>query len=246
MSRFVLRAALRRAVALTLLAAATTAAAGSFSISPIRVEIAGGGRVQVLTVRNEEDRPVVVQLRTLAWSQVDGQDRLEATRDLLATPPLFTLAAHGQQVVRVATRRGADAVRELDYRLLVEEVPPAAPAGFTGLQVALRLSLPVFVQPQAAAHAALSWSAAWLADGRLQLRARNDGAAHVQVLDFDVQLPGASQPPLHNSLARYLLPGSAAEWTLEAPAAAARAGALRLRGASDQGEFTADVSATSP
>jgi fimbrial chaperone protein len=197
-------------------------------------------------VRNEEDRPVVVQLRTLAWSQADGSDRLEATRELLATPPLFTVPAHGQQVARVALRRAADPQRELDYRLLVEEVPQAAPAGFTGLQVALRLSLPVFVPAQAPARPSLAWSASWLADGRLQLRARNEGAAHIQVLDFDVQGDGVQQPALHNSIARYLLPGSQAEWTLEAPPAAARFAALRLHGASDQGEFSADVSVASP
>ena len=246
MSRFLPGAALCRGLARTLLAAASTAAAGSFSISPIRVELSSRSRTQVLTVRNEEDRPVVVQLRTLEWLQVDGQDRLEATRDLLATPPLFTLPARGQQVVRIATRRAPQPGRELDYRLLIEEVPQAAAADFTGLQVALRLSLPVFVQPEPAARGSLGWSAAWLADGRLQLRAHNTGNAHVQVLDFDVQPVGADQPVLHNSAARYLLPGSGSEWTLELPRAAVRFSALRLRGASDQGDFTAEVSVASP
>jgi len=231
---------------LVLLAAASSAAASSFSIAPIRLELTPAARIQVLTVRNEEDRPVVVQLRTLAWSQVADQDRLEATHDLLATPPVFTLPARGLQVVRVALRRDADANRELAYRLLVEEVPQAAPAGFTGLQVALRLSLPVFVQARMPGHSALEWSAAWLADGRLQLRARNAGDAHVQVLDFDVQSAAAARPVLHNPLARYLLPGSQTEWTLEGSPPAARFAALRLHGASDQGDFTTDVNAASP
>jgi fimbrial chaperone protein len=245
-SSFVTGAALRRGLALCWLAAATSAAAGSFSISPIRVELATGTRAQVLTVRNEEDRQVVVQLRTLAWSQIDGQDHLEPTRDLLATPPLFTLPARGQQIVRIASRHAADADRELDYRLLIEEVPQAAPEGFTGLQVALRLSLPVFVQPRQAARQSLSWSAVWLSDRQLALRAHNAGAAHVQVLDFDVQAAAATPLTLHNSAARYLLPGSVAEWTLELPQGTVRFDTLRLRGASDQGEFTADVSVTSP
>jgi fimbrial chaperone protein len=241
-----LYAAACRGLALYLLAAASTAAAGSFSISPIRVEFSGAARTQVLTVRNEEDRAVVVQLRTLAWSQPAGQDRLDPTRELLATPPLFTLPAHGQQIVRIATRRDVDPQRELAYRLLVEEVPQPAPQGFTGLQVALRLSLPVFLHAQQAPRESLTWTAAWLADGRLALRARNDGAAHVQVLDFDVQPPGVTHAPLHNSAARYLLPGSEAEWTLELPRDLARFDTLRLHGASDQGEFSADVSVASP
>jgi fimbrial chaperone protein len=238
--------AIQRGLALCALAAASVAAAGSFSISPIRVEFSGGGRMQVLTVRNEEDHAVVVQLRVLAWSQLDGQDRLEETRDLLATPPVFTLPANGQQIVRIALRREADPSRELDYRLLLEEVPQAAPKDFTGLQVALRLSLPVFVQPPKRAHEALVWSAAWRPDGRLALRLRNDGGAHVQVLDFNVQPTDGSAMTLHNSVARYVLPENQAEWLLEPPQGAARFNALRISGASDQGDFNADVSVASP
>jgi len=234
-----LRFRIRRGLALCALAAASTAAAGSFSISPIRVEFAGAGRVQVLTVRNEEARPVVVQLRALAWS-------LEDTRDLLATPPVFTLPANGQQIVRIALRRESEPTRELDYRLLLEEVPQAAPQDFTGLQVALRLSLPVFVHAPKGSRAALVWSAAWQPDGRLALRLRNDGGAHVQVLDFDVRPADDPAVTLHNSVARYLLPGSQAEWLLEPPQHTARFAAVRVSGASDQGDFNADVSVASP
>lgn len=240
------RSAIRYGLALCALAAASTAAAGSFSISPIRVEFSGGGRTQVLTVRNEEDRPVVVQLRTLAWSQADGHDRLEDTRELLATPPVFTLPANGQQIVRIALRREPDASRELDYRLLLEEVPQPAPKDFTGLQVALRLSLPVFVHPPKRARETLAWSAAWQSDGRLAVRLRNDGGTHVQVLDFDVRAAGAAAVTLHSSVARYVLPGSQAEWLLEPPGNSARFDALRVSGASDQGGFNADLSVASP
>jgi fimbrial chaperone protein len=240
------RSAIRCGFALSALAAASTAAAGAFSISPIRVEFSGGSHVQVLTVRNEEAHPVVLQLRALAWSQAGGTDQLEDTRELLATPPVFTLPANGQQIVRIALRRAADPSRELDYRLLLEEVPQAAPKGFTGLQVALRLSLPVFVQPPSRARAALLWSAAWLPDGRLAVRVRNDGGAHAQVLDFDVQPAGASAVTLHSSVARYVLPGSQAEWVLEPPQNVARFDALHVRGGSDQGEFNADLSVASP
>ena len=240
------RCRIRRGLALCALAAVSTAAAGSFSISPIRVEFSGPGRIQVLTVRNEEDRPVVVQLRALAWSQPDGRDQLEETRDLLATPPVFTLPANGQQIVRIALRREAESSRELDYRLLLEEVPQAALRDFTGLQVALRLSLPVFVHPSQHAPEALAWSAAWQPGGRLAIRLRNAGGAHVQVLDFDVRPAEGAAVLLHNSVARYVLPGSQTEWLLEPSQPAARFDAVHVSGASDQGDFSADVSVASP
>lgn len=234
-------------LALCALAAATTAVAGAFSLSPIRLEFSGAGRTQVLTVHNDEDRPVVVQLRTLAWSQEQGADQLTDTHELLATPPLFTVPAKGEQIVRVALRRAADPVRELDYRLVLEEVPPAAPKDFLGLQVALRVSLPVFVQPVARAKPSLAWSAVRNADGRLVLRARNDGTAHVQVLDFDLRATGGDDAlTLHNAVARYLLPGSATEWPIDAPAGSGPVTHLQLRGASDQGDIAADLEVASP
>ena len=77
-----------------------------------------------MTVRNEENVEVVIQVETLQWSQADGQDVLEPTRDLVGSPLVFTLPPNGTQLVRVALRRTPDERRELSYRLVVQEVPP--------------------------------------------------------------------------------------------------------------------------
>lgn len=241
-----IRATIRGIAALCVLAVAMTATAGSFSISPIRVEFSGRDRVQVLTVRNEEPHSVVVQVRAVAWSQAAGDDVLEDTRDLLVTPPVFTLPANGQQIVRVALRRAVDPERELNYRLLLDEVPQPPSAEFTGLQVALRLSLPVFVQPARRAGPALVWQAVWQSDGHLRLKARNEGGAHAQVLDFVVEAADSASLSLHNAVARYLLPGSEAEWLLDVPENAIRSALLRIHGASDQGDFSAEFPAALP
>ena len=122
-----------------------SAHAGSFSISPIRLDLSATARTAALTVRND-DREALVQAEIMLWEQVDGQDRLTPTRDLLVSPAVFTLPPNGSQLVRVALRSPpADATRELSYRLILQEVPQTASPGFSGLQVALRLSVPVFV-----------------------------------------------------------------------------------------------------
>jgi fimbrial chaperone protein len=96
-------------LASTLPAVVVTATAGTFSISPVRVELSTQRRTEALTVRNEAaDREVVVQAQTLLWSQQDGQDKLLETRDLVVTPPVFTLPPNSQQIVRVAVRRATD------------------------------------------------------------------------------------------------------------------------------------------
>ena len=127
-----MRAIAASLLAIGVLAAADEAAASSLSVAPIRVELSSAARTAVVTLRNQEDAPVVVQARPAAWTQRDEQDQLEDTRDVLVTPPLFTVPPKGQQVLRIALLREPDPGRELDYRLVLSEVPTAAAAETTG------------------------------------------------------------------------------------------------------------------
>ena len=232
------------AVALTsmlILAAAPPAAAGSFSISPVRVELSSIQQMGVLTVRNEQDVPVLVQVETLAWSQADGKEVYAPTRDVLATPPVFTLPAKGQQILRVALRRNADAARELSYRLVLQEVTPEAPKDFTGLRVALRLSLPIFVQPPDSSHAQLQWSAVFDSSGNLVVEAANNGNGHIQLSGFSVHYADKADAAFTHSGARYVLPGSHVRWTFKTDDKSGHPEALTIRGFSDRGEFSTEV-----
>jgi fimbrial chaperone protein len=223
-----------------MLAAACPAAAGTFSIAPVRVELAGSERTAVLTVHNDDAAPLVVQVSTLNWTQAGGEEATAPTRELLATPPVFTLPPNGEQIVRVALRREPDATRELDYRLLLAEVPQAADKDFTGLRVALRLSIPVFVKASSSAAAQLRWNARWLPDGGLSVSATNEGLTHQQVSDFTLHFAG-SESPARGVVSRYVLPGSTVTWKIAPPAGVAHDAAISIRGASDQGDFQADV-----
>ena len=223
-----------------MLAAACPAAAGTFSIAPVRIELAGSERTAVLTVHNDDAAPLVVQVSTLNWTQAGGEEANAPTRELLATPPVFTLPPNGEQIVRVALRRDPDATRELDYRLLLAEVPQAADKDFTGLRVALRLSIPVFVKAANPAAAQLRWSAQWLPDGGLSVSATNDGLTHQQVSDFTLHFAG-SEREARGVVSRYVLPGSTVTWKIAPPAGVAHDAAIRIQGASDQGDFQADV-----
>jgi fimbrial chaperone protein len=222
-------------------AAAMPASASTFNISPIRVQLDNSHRTEALTLVNAGDSPVVVQVRVVSWSQKDGAEQLEDTREVLVTPPVLQIPPNSQQIVRVALRRMPDAARELTYRVIYEEVPQAAPADFRGLRVALRLSIPVFVAPvRGKANANLAWESHWLPNGQLELAATNNGSGHSQIMDFEAQFPG-SLMPLRGITSKYVLPGSRMSWTLTPPADATRQGAIPIRGHSDQGDFSADV-----
>ncbi|HYM42978.1 MAG TPA: fimbria/pilus periplasmic chaperone [Steroidobacteraceae bacterium] len=241
-----MRAIAAALLATGMLAAADEAAASALSIAPIRVELTSAKRTAVLTLRNQEDTPVVVQARPAAWTQRDGEDQLDDTHDLVVTPPIFTVPPKGQQVLRIALLREADPARELDYRLVLSEVPSAGPAETTGLKVALRITLPVFVAARSAAAADLAWSHKWQPDGTLEIEAQNRGTAHLQIHDFDVQTAGQSPLKLHAEVPHYLLPGTVARWQLHAAGKPASDGRLRIQGHSDAGDFSVTSSPGTP
>ena len=236
----------RRATAwMLMLAAGVPAAAGNFSVAPVRVELQGAQRTAVITVHNNDAVPLLIQVSTLSWSQPGGEENYDATRELLATPPIFTLPAQGEQIVRVALRREPDATRELDYRLLLSEVPQSVDKDFTGLRVALHLSLPVFVKAAAPTSAALTWRGQWQPDGTLAVSASNSGQAHLQVSDFNLRFASTDQTA-HAAVTRYVLPGCTVTWQLTPPAGVAHDTAVAVHGFSDQGEFQADVAIAGP
>jgi fimbrial chaperone protein len=220
--------------------------AGTFSVSPLRVELSSKVQTGALTIRNREDTPVLVQAECFLWEQVDGQDRLVPTRDVLVSPAVFTLPAEGSQLVRVALRRPADAQRELAYRLILTEVPPEAKPGFTGLSVALRLSLPIFVEALAPAEPRLEWSVARDGDGRLALTARNAGAAHARVLNFSVAPVAVTGVVLDQPVSAYILPDQARTWTLDNNQNDGNSGTdwrqLRVKAATEAGDLEAEAS----
>lgn len=239
---------------LAALLALSPAYAGTFTISPLRVDFADATGTAVLTVRNGDAKPVVVQTQGLAWSQVGGQDALTPSRDLLVSPAVFTLPAGGSQLVRVALRRNVDPARELTYRLLLQEVPQEASPDFNGLQIVLRLSVPVFVEPLAPATPQIAWAAARGTDGKLSLSARNDGSAHARIHGFSVKTADGATTMLDQPELAYVLPGSTRHWTFDdnnntrlnaqSTTGPGMAGPYRLEGTTDRGSFVTELQLT--
>ena len=222
------------------------ACAGTFSISPLRAELSASAQTAALTLRNQEPAPAVVQAEVMLWEQVNGEDRLTPTRDLLVSPAVFTLPADGSQLIRVALRRAADPQRELSYRLILTEVPQQASQDFTGLNVALRLSLPVFVAPAAKASPVLDWSAARTDGGAIAVTARNTGNAHARVISFSTAPATQPAEAIPQSVTAYVLPGQARTWTIDnkknnETTSNTDWNRLRVKGTTEAGDFEVEI-----
>jgi fimbrial chaperone protein len=214
--------------------------AGSFAVNPVRVTLSAGQAVAALTVHNNAKEPTVVQLETSAWSQRDGSDVLTPTAEILATPPIFTIAPGGSQIVRVGLRRTPDVQHELTYRLFLREVPPPEPMA-QGLRVALAVSLPVFVTPQHPGAPKLVWHVARLSEGQIQLRASNTGSAHVQIGRFELSLTENGQMLAAQTVSAYVLPDDTRTWILKSIPGAAQGGLVGVSAQTDAGESRARI-----
>lgn len=191
--------------------------ASTFQVNPVTVTLTPDKPVAALTVRNIGTDSTVIQLQLMSWSQADGTDKFTPTSNILATPPIFTLPAHGSQVIRVGFRHPPDGPGEHAYRLFLQEIPPPLKSGFQGLRMALRISMPVFVQPTWAGSPQLHWQAMPAGRGQIKIRVSNDGVAHVKLTQFRLSLEGSPKPLRMPPQPVYVLPGATHEWMVDAP-----------------------------
>ena len=153
------------------------ALAGSFGVSPIRVDLDRAARSAVVEVSNDDQRKMSFQAKLMEWTQdAEGKDVYADSNDLVFFPPLFTVNPGEKRIMRVGTKTGAaPGAVEKTYRLYIEELPPPAEASAGAqLRIALRFALPIFVAP-AAPGKKLAVDGVRAQPGSLTLRLRNDG-----------------------------------------------------------------------
>jgi fimbrial chaperone protein len=214
--------------------------ASSFQVNPIRLMLSADHSTDVVTLTNDSDTPTEVQLVIVAWSQENGEDVYTPSRNLLATPPIFTIPVGKQQIVRVGMRTQPGVKQETAYRLFFTEVPPPPAPGFRGLQVALRIGIPVFVEPAANTAAVLKWTARSLSGKELELQAVNNGSAHAQILKLSIAATKQNMQLAQKS-GGYVLPGASHTWTFKLPVSLNAGTPLEVTADTDQGTLHAQL-----
>lgn len=202
---------------------ATSARAGSFGVNPIYVTLAPDRASTELSISNTAAAPVAVRVTALRWTQRDGGDVYEETTDVIASPPIFTIAPGASQLVRIGLRSRTPGAA---YRLILEEIPGPSEAGTTGIRTTLNLNLPFYVAAKGGLPA-LSWTAARDAAGVLTVEAHNSGTAHSQISGIEAQDARGAQIGSTNAMG-VVLPGGARRWTLGTGSGAATS--LLVRG----------------
>ncbi len=201
-----------------------SARAEGFSVNPTHLELKPSQSATSVTIANYNDVPLFMQVRVYRWEHKDGADALsdvEGSDAPVVTPPLFRLApGGGSQVVRIGFQRSAASAQERQWRVIVEEVPKAAPAAdessadaqpdsdakpaSISIAIHVRVSLPLFERPQTARQD-LQWSVARGGGGQVTLTAENLGTV-TERLD-DISLSSRGNGSAHKPGPLYIFPG---------------------------------------
>lgn len=228
----------RKLAAACLLWPGLAAAGSSVLIWPVDPHLDANDRSVALWLENHGDQPVSLQIRVLAWHQNGHADGYAEQDGIQASPPLATIAPGKRQMVRLIQLHQAPAGGELDYRVLVDEIPRAdAPPDIggksgMGVRFQMRYSVPLFVYGPGVwvhnpidkdgsgegAKPGLSLRVENAADGRFLVVA-NRGPIHARLAQASL-LAGGQSTPLAAGLLGYVLPGAELRVPLPAGAAA--------------------------
>ncbi len=230
--------------AVMLLALPTATLASSFGLSPMRVELSAGAPTAIVNVSNSGDTPVTIQAQAYTWTQPDGKDTYEETRGFIISPPIFTVAPGGKQIVRVALRGAPQGDAEQPYRLIFREVPQSeeAASGTVTFRIAVGMNIPMFVAPVRGTAKPVPVYAFEDAPEGPRLRIANDGNGNLRLADLVVTQEGSK---LAEMGVLVVLPGATGYVAL--PKDQLRPGAtLRVQAQSNGGQVDVPVRAAKP
>lgn len=196
--------------AFLLFAIATDAVAGMIGVSPLRVDFDAAQKSGVIRVFNTGETDISMQVDARDWAQAeDGTDEYESTSDVIAVPPIFSIAPGEFQIVRIGLVGGQRPDREKAHRLFLTELPQPK-TDFLGGQLRMRLivSLPIFTAPAAVEpDSDLEMVETSIEDGRLRARFHNPGNTHIRVQEV-AALTRSGDATERADKAVYLLPGA--------------------------------------
>lgn len=182
------------------------------SVLPVNILLPPDQKAASLTITNQGSTAAAIQIRPFLWTEKDGDDRLDPSDAVVVSPPMASIAPGATQVVRIILHQSPKG-QEATYRLLIDEIPPPAEPGI--VHIALRLSIPIFAEPETRALAHVQFHLERKGE-QIVLVGVNDGLRHEAIRDISLTTAdGKTLKPDHNILP-YILSGATRRWIISA------------------------------
>jgi fimbrial chaperone protein len=235
--RYLLIAAVLAGLAL----ASSPSTAASLQVAPVSIEVPAPGAAATIKLRNEGTTVLNAQIRVFRWSQTNGEEKLEPTEDVVASPPLVALAPQTDYTVRIVRVTKRPVAAGETYRLLVDELPEPKLQRNRMVTLVLRYSIPVFFYSREAAGAKLAW-AIERRDGRLYVAATNSGDRHVRISALKIKDASGATISFGDGLTGYVLGRSTMRWAAPSHARVGAGSSVVIAAQSDYGPISATTS----
>jgi len=225
------------AAAVLALCSQAPARAGSLQVEPILVDVTAPGAASTVTLHNAGTTPINAQVRVFRWSMINGEEKLEPTDEVVASPPSVTLAPDGKYIARIVRVSKQPVVGEESYRLLVDQLPDLAQQKNGSVSLMVRYSIPVFFGAANKKNPTVTWSLAVKGD-KVTIMARNTGDRRLRIAGLTLRDQQGKSIKLGDGLNGYALGQSTKTWTVPGHGFAAR-GSATISGLSDGGPIQA-------
>ena len=172
--------------------------------------------------------------------QEKGQDIYADTRDIIVTPPIFTLRPQEKRIIRVSQRITDISDYEKAYRLYLQQISSNALEKDMqyGLRLIVNISIPIFIAPETVQKDFI-WQLKKIDDHQLQLVIENKSNIHIQCKQLT--LFNAEQNILWDqNVFAYILPNQKKIWIVNISEPLDVSQNLQLIANTDLGELRED------
>lgn len=196
--------------------------AATFAVNPIVVSLAKSDSSATIAITNQSKEKLRLEVTGFSWSQrTDGEMQLTPTDNLVFFPQLLTLDPGETKRVRVGVT-AHEASLEQSFRVFMEELPSlesviAPPRN--AITIRMKVGVPVFVAPSAAASVAGNVQNASLTAKSLAFDVRNTGNTHFTVQHVRIVAKNASGAAVfeREQPGWYILAGGTRHFTFDVP-----------------------------
>jgi fimbrial chaperone protein len=120
---------------------------GEWKVTPIRLDLGRDAKTGVITVANEGEARLQVQMKAFEWSQdAEGKDVYTETNDIIFFPRIMIFEKKDEKILRAGIKIPA-VTKEKAYRLFIEEIPEPRKSEGTTVAIAIKFGVPIFVKP---------------------------------------------------------------------------------------------------
>ena len=195
--------------------------AAEFAVSPIKLFFDRQTRSAVVTVSNNAEQPLVVQMNLARWTQdAKALDVYTDSEDFQFFPRIMTIPPKDRRAIRIGVRVPPPGNDEFTYRLFISEVlEQQEKSAASTVRLAFRFALPIFVAPTSPSPLAEIGSVVFEPGGGkntgktvARIGVRNMGNENFRI--ESVRLAPPKGEPIKESDGWYLMPGASRDHDL--------------------------------